>query len=139
MNTFPKSTVGSQYFTLTEIKVNTRNAPPLATFIGWMTHVRGDRLTRGSNKTQFNLFFGKLDHLFFNLARLWWPEVTPFFAHSAKKGRKWSLRKLPSRSQVPPPPPLGGILAGTKLRHKKRLLSSGRSSIRQSWLVCDAV
>ena len=32
MNTFPKSTVGSQYFTLTEIKPNTKNAPPPTDF-----------------------------------------------------------------------------------------------------------
>ena len=77
MGTFPKSTMGSQYFTLTEIKPNTKNAPPPTAFSGWMIRVRIDRLTRGSSKTQFNLFFGKLDQLFFDPARWWWLEVTP--------------------------------------------------------------
>lgn len=54
MNTFPKSTMGSQYLTLTEIKPNTKNAPPPTTFVGWMTRVKVDRLIRGSNKTQFH-------------------------------------------------------------------------------------
>jgi len=55
--------VGLQYFTLTELKHNSENATPPTTFKGWMTHVMVESLTRGSNKTQFNLFFGKLDQL----------------------------------------------------------------------------
>ena len=61
VGTFPKSTVGSQYSTLTEIKPNTKNAPPPTTFNGWMIHARIDRLTRSRTKTQFNIFLGKLD------------------------------------------------------------------------------
>jgi hypothetical protein len=100
MGTFPKSTVGSQYFTLTEIKPNTKNAPPPTAFSGWMIRVRIDRLTRGSSKTQFNLFFGKLDQLFFDPARWWWPEVTPFFAYSAKEGRKWITKQIGLKKSI---------------------------------------
>ena len=64
MNTFPKSIVGSQYFTLTEIRPNTNNAPPPMAFVGWMTRVRVGRLTRCESKTLFNLFFKKLDQFF---------------------------------------------------------------------------
>lgn len=71
MNTFPKSTIGSQYFTLIEIKPNTENAIPPMAFEGWMTRVRVASLTRGNNKTTFNLFYGKLDQLFFDSA-CWW-------------------------------------------------------------------
>ena len=117
------------------------------TFNGWMMSVRVDSLTRGSNKTQFNLFFGKLDQLFFDPARWWWPEVTPFFAYSAKEGRKWITKQMALkksiphkwRNEIPPPPPPSGISSGTKLRHKKRRLSSGRSSIRQWWLMSGVV
>ena len=84
----------SQYFILTEIKSNTKNAPPPTTFSGWMIRVRIDRLTGGSSKTQFNLFFGKLDQLFFDPTHWWWPEVTPFFAYSAKEGRKWITKQI---------------------------------------------
>ena len=111
MRTFPKSTVGSQYFILIEIRPNTKNAPPPPTvFSGCMIRVRVDRLTGGSSKTQFKLFFGKLDQLFFDPAYWWWPKVTPFFAYTAKEGRKWitkqiGLKKLVShkwRNKIPP-------------------------------------
>ena len=77
---------------------------------GLMMRVRVDSLTRGSNKTKSNLFYGKLDQLFFDPARWWWPEVTPFFAYSAKEGRKWitkqtTLKKLvphKRRNEIPP-------------------------------------
>lgn len=63
MNNFLKSIVGSHYFTLIKINRHTNNTPPSATFVGWMTHIMMDRLTRGSNETHFNLFFGELYHL----------------------------------------------------------------------------
>ena len=50
MSTFPKSTVGSQYFTLMEVKPNIENATPPMAFRGWMARVRVDSLTRGSNQ-----------------------------------------------------------------------------------------
>jgi hypothetical protein len=100
MGTFPKSTLGSQYFTLPEIKPNTKNAPPPTTFSGWMIHVRIDRLTRGSSKTQFNLFLGKLDQFFFDPARWWWPKVILFFAYSAKEGRKWITKKIGLKKSI---------------------------------------
>lgn len=89
MSTFLKSTVGSQYFTLTKVQSNTKNATPPMIFSWWTSHVRVDRLTRGSGHTQYNLFFGKLNQLILDLARWWWLEVAPFFAYSAKMGRKW--------------------------------------------------
>jgi hypothetical protein len=85
MSTFPKSTVGSHYFTLMKVKPNTKNATPLMAFSGWMAQVRVDSLTRGSHRTQYKLFFRKLHRLFFDYAWWWWPEVTPFFAYSAKE------------------------------------------------------
>ena len=78
MSTFPKSTIGSQYFTLTEIKPNNENATPPTTFEGGMARIRVDSPTRGCSKTQFNLFFGKLDQLSFDSTCWWWPEVAIF-------------------------------------------------------------
>ena len=75
-----------------------------------MAHITVDSLTIGSNKTKFNLFYEKLDQFFFDLASWWWPEVTPFFAYSAKEGRKWitkqkTLKKLiPHKWQIGSPP-----------------------------------
>ena len=124
INTFPKSTLSSQYFTFIEIKPNIENATPPTTFDGWMVRVRVDRLTRGSNKSQFNLFFGKLDQLFFDPACWWWPEVTPFFAYLAKGRRKWITKQATLKmeimhkwcNQIPPPHSPSGISFGTKLR-----------------------
>lgn len=56
-----KSIVGLQYFTLTAVKA----IPPMA-FSSWMARVNVDNLTRGSNQTQFILFFGELDQSFFD-------------------------------------------------------------------------
>jgi hypothetical protein len=131
MNTFPKSTVSSLYFTFTKIKPNIENAPPPTAFDGWMVHVREAILTIGSNKSQFNLFFGKLDQLFFDHARWWWREVTPFFAYSTKEGRKCITKqatlKMPIMlkwcNEIPPPPSPSGITSSTKLRQKKRRFS----------------
>lgn len=61
MSTFPKSTIGSQYFTLTHVKPNTKNATTCAVVSGWMPRVKVDRLTIGSSQTQYKLFFGKLN------------------------------------------------------------------------------
>jgi hypothetical protein len=68
MDTFPKSSVGSQYFTPTDIKPNTKNAPPPTFLSGWMIRVRFDRLTIGNNITLFSMFFDP--------APWWWPKVT---------------------------------------------------------------
>ena len=89
MSTFPKPTVGSQYYTLTKVKPITQNAIPPMAFSSWMSRVREDCLTLGSGQTQFNLFFGKLDELFFDPARWWCLAVTFFLAYFAKMGRKW--------------------------------------------------
>lgn len=69
MSTFPQSTIGSQFFTLTKMKPNVANATPQTAFNGWIACVRLDSLTRGKNRFQFSLFFGKLDKLFFDPAR----------------------------------------------------------------------
>jgi len=45
MSTFLKSTVGSQYFTLTKVQSNTKNATPPMIFSWWTSHVRVDRRT----------------------------------------------------------------------------------------------
>lgn len=65
---FPKYIVGSQYFTLTKVKPNDYNAETFTTFLGWIMRVQVDRLSHSCAKTQLNLFYGKLDHLFFDLA-----------------------------------------------------------------------
>lgn len=88
MGISPKSIFGSQYFTLSEVKAYARDAKTLITFTGWMTHVRVDTLSHGSGQTQIDLFFGILDQLFFDLARWWWLEITPFVAYVAKFERK---------------------------------------------------
>lgn len=59
--TFSKFAMGSQYYTLTKIKPNTKNVLTPTTFNDWMMQVRVNNLTRGCNKIQFNLFYGKLD------------------------------------------------------------------------------
>jgi hypothetical protein len=95
MSTLPRSVVGLQFLIITKIKPNNRNATPTTTFVGWMAEVRVDNLTRGSSNTQFNLVFGKLDQLFFDLAR--WYVVARgynFFASSAKEGRKWITKQV---------------------------------------------
>lgn len=100
---------------------------PPTTFVGWMARVRLDCLTKGSNKTQFKLSFGKINQFFFDPAHWWWPKVTFFFAYLAKEGRSGSQSKWPLRSwfcisggmKSPLPPPLSGIPSGTKPRHKK--------------------
>ena len=43
-----------------------------------------DGLTKDNSLTQFNLLFGESNQLFFDCARWWWPDVTPFCAYSAK-------------------------------------------------------
>ena len=48
MSTFPKYTVSSQYFILTEVKPNTKNVTRPTALSGWMSCVRVDRLIRGS-------------------------------------------------------------------------------------------
>lgn len=88
MSTFPQSTIGLEYFTITDKKPNTKTMTPQMAFSGWMVCVMVGSLTKGNNQTQFNLFLGKLDQLYFDPARWWWPKVTPFFAYSTKMGRK---------------------------------------------------
>ena len=97
------------------------------TFVGWMAHVRVDCLTRGSIKTQFNLFFGELHQLFFDPTRWCWLKITFFFAYSAKAGRKWNTKQVALKKSIcisggmesPLPPPLNGISSGTKLEAQK--------------------
>ena len=66
-----------------------------------MAQVKVDSLTRKSNQTQYNLFFGKLDQLFFDLAHWWWPKVTPFFAYLAKEARKWIIKQEALKTTIP--------------------------------------
>lgn len=51
MGDFCKSIVGSQYFTLSEIKLNARDAEPFTTFSSWMSRGRVDRLSCGNAHT----------------------------------------------------------------------------------------
>lgn len=110
MGTFPKSIVGLQYFTLIEVKSNARNAVPPMALSCWMSRLRVDRLSCKCVQTQFNILFGWLDQLFFNMARRW-SKVTPFLAYLAKLGRTWittqvSLKKsIPNKWWTTPPPP----------------------------------
>ena len=112
-------------------------------FEGWISWVRVDSLTRGAAKLKFNMFYGKLDQLFFDPARWWWwPEATLFLAYLAKEMRKWITNRLPLRSRChtnggmkfPPPHPPSGTSSDIKLRHKKRQFSFGQSFIRWSRL-----
>ena len=146
MNTFPKFTVGLQYFTLTEIKPNTKKAIPPKAFEGWMMHVRVDNLTRGSNQTKFKLLYGKLDQLYFDHARWWWLEVTPFLAYSTKEGRKWINKQTTLEEPVPhkcPKIPPSTFPKWNIIWHKdkaqKRQFSSGRSFIRRLRFINDVV
>lgn len=103
-----------------------------------MTRVRVDSLTRGSNKIEFNMFYGKLDQLCFDHAH-WWPEATPFLPYSAKEGRKWITKQIALKKPIPlkwwneirASTSPSGISSSIKLRHKKRLPFSGHSSIRR--------
>ena len=76
---------------------------------GW--HVlRWIGLLEVATKLNSTSFLGKLDQFFFDIGRWWWLEVTPFFAYSAKEGRKWITkqiaRKKPTlhkwRNEMPP-------------------------------------
>ena len=77
---------------------------------GWRSCVWLYKLSQGSVETKFTLFFGKLDQLFFDLARWWLPRVSPFLVYSTKLGRKWITiqevlkRSIPNkwRSAIPP-------------------------------------
>ena len=97
-----------------------------------------DSLPRWSNQTRFNLFFGKFDQLLFDHARLWRPEVTPFFGYSAKMGKNWIIKQEVFKKlnlhkwhvEIPHALPLSGISFGTKLRHKNRLPFFGRLYLR---------
>lgn len=64
-----KSIVGSLYFTVSEFKPYARDTDSPTAFLGWMTRVRVDKLSCSSVKTQFDLFFGKLDKFFFEPTR----------------------------------------------------------------------
>ena len=57
---FLKSTVGSQYFTSTEVKLHTKNVTPPMAFTSWMAHMKVDILTRGSNKPHTICFLKNL-------------------------------------------------------------------------------
>ena len=54
-----------------------------------MNEARVDKLSRGNGQTPYNIFFGKLDQLFFDLACWWWPEATIFFWLLNQGGEKW--------------------------------------------------
>lgn len=101
MGTFPKSTVGSQYFTLKVVELNARNAAPPVAFSRWMSRVRVDRLTRGSAQIQFTLLFGKFDQLFFDPTPWWWFENAPFLTYSAKLARKWVTTQETLKKSIP--------------------------------------
>ena len=96
MGSFPKSIVGLQYFTLT----NARHIVPHRAFLGWMSRVRVDGLSRGSAHTQFSLFVGKLNQLFFDPAWWWWPGVTSFIAYSTRFGRIWITSQVVFRKSI---------------------------------------
>jgi hypothetical protein len=64
-----------------------------------MKQVRVDKLTRGNNQTQYNMFFGKLKQLFFDPAWWWWLEATIFFLLTQpNRGENGLLNRKPSRS-----------------------------------------
>lgn len=112
---------------------------PLMTFVGWMACVRVDCLTKGSNKTQFKLSFGKLNQFIFDPAHWWWPKGTFIFAYSAKEGRKWITKQVALKKSIPhkrwneiPPstsPKWNNIW--NKAKAQKRRHSCGWSSTRQ--------
>ena len=58
MGTFLKSIIGLQYFTLSEVKSNARNAVPPMAFSCWMSRLRVDKLSCKCVQTQFNILFG---------------------------------------------------------------------------------
>ena len=101
MGTFPKSTIGSQYLTFTKVKPNTQHAAPPMAFPRWMSRVRVDRLSHENAWIQFTLFFGKLNQLFFDPTRWWWPKVTPFLAYLAKLNRKWVTSQEALKKSIP--------------------------------------
>ena len=76
-------------FTVMEVKLNGQNVESSTIFLGWMAHVRVNKLSYSSVQTKFNLILGKLDQLFFDSTCWWWPKVTPFLAYSTKLDRKW--------------------------------------------------
>ena len=60
--------VGCRVF-LIKVSSNLRNVEPTTVFLGWMSKVRVDILTRGCAQTKSTLFFGKLDQLLFDTLR----------------------------------------------------------------------
>ena len=86
MGTFPKSTLGLQYFTLTEKKPNVHNAAPPIVFSRWLSCIRVDMLTQGSAQTNSPY----LDQFFAHPTHWCWPNYY-FLAYSAKLGWKWII------------------------------------------------
>jgi hypothetical protein len=81
------SLFGLQYFTLDVVKPYARDVDPPMTFPIWMTQVKMDKLSHNNALSQFNIHFGKLDQFFFEWARSWWLENTPFVEYPPKLGR----------------------------------------------------
>ena len=67
-----------------------------------------DGLSRGCAKTQFNIFYVKLNEVFFDPSRWWSLEDTPFLEYSTKLGWRWIttheyLKKpIPKNSRMNP-------------------------------------
>lgn len=72
-----------------EVRTNARHVALPMAFLGWMSHVRVDRLAQKSAQTQSSLFFGKLDELYVDPFAQWYHEITPILAYLATFGRKW--------------------------------------------------
>ena len=109
MGIVPESIVGFQYVILTKVKPNVRNAVPPMALSGWVSMVGVNRLSCKCAQTQFNMFFGLLKQIFFNLTRRW-SKVTYFLAYLAKFGRTWITiqvalkRSIPKKWWIEPPP-----------------------------------
>ena len=131
MSTFPKSTIGSQFFTLTKMKPNVANATPQMAFNGWIACVRLDSL---EERIDFNsvYFLGNLINCSSTLLASGGQRLPPFLPIWPMKGENGSLSKRPLikkpilhkwHNEMSPPPPLSGKSSGTKLRHKRGGLS----------------
>ena len=99
VGTYPKPTVRSQYFALNEIELNTKNAPPPMAFGGWMIRAKVHRLTKGSNKTQIDLFT-KTESIFFRPRLFMEAKGHPLLRRlMQRRVGNGSLSKLTSRIQ----------------------------------------
>ena len=99
MGTFPKSTIGFQYFIHIEVQPNARML-----FFLWFSQVGCPRfgwINSPMDVQKLNSICSLENQFFFDPTRWWWPKVTPFLAYSSKLGKTWITSQVTLRKLIP--------------------------------------